>query len=355
MENKILNENELIHRGKYIQWKNNINKKLYILYNNKTYILKITNVFNTKNAIKVELEYNGIKLKPMASSMIKNFNFKNIFIPSDFIKDDIKETNFTIDYIKTIDKLKYTKDFIDNLTVGSDFKLYFKCKLCNTTIENPIRYRDLIDNKGHIRRCDFCGDKISIGEKFIGILLKELNIDYIKELGKTTFDWCNNYKYDFYFEFNNESYIIETHGEQHYRDIGKGRSLEEEQLNDKIKKEIALKNNINNYIVLDCRKDENIKNNILNSNLIKIIKEKNICWEEIYHKCFQPILFEVCKQWNEKGNTRENLLNICDNFKISEFKARKLLKTGESINICKYDSKLLIKQRGEKIRKNKIN
>ena len=261
-----------------------------------------------------------------------------------FIKDDIKETNFTIDYIKTIDKLKYTKDFIDNLTVGSDFKLYFKCKLCNTTIENPIRYRDLIDNKGHIRRCDFCGDKISIGEKFIGILLKELNIDYIKELGKTTFDWCNNYKYDFYFEFNNESYIIETHGEQHYRDIGKGRSLEEEQLNDKIKKEIALKNNINNYIVLDCRKDENIKNNILNSNLIKIIKEKNICWEEIYHRCFQPILFEVCKQWNEKGNTRENLLNICDNFKISEFKARKLLKTGESINICKYDSKLLIKQ-----------
>lgn len=273
-----------------------------------------------------------------------------------FIKDDIKETNFTIDYIKTIDKLKYTKDFIDNLTVGSDFKLYFKCKLCNTTIENPIRYRDLIDNKGHIRRCDFCGDKISIGEKFIGILLKELNIDYIKELGKTTFDWCNNYKYDFYFEFNNESYIIETHGEQHYRDIGKGRSLEEEQLNDKIKKEIALKNNINNYIVLDCRKDENIKNNILNSNLIKIIKEKNICWEEIYHKCFQPILFEVCKQWNEKGNTRENLLNICDNFKISEFKARKLLKTGESINICKYDSKLLIKQRGEKISKiNKTN
>ena len=50
-----------------------------------------------------------------------------------------------------------------------------------------------------------------------------------------------NYKYDFYFEHNNESYIIETHGSQHYVEgkfsvIKGGRSLEGEQENDELKR-----------------------------------------------------------------------------------------------------------------------
>lgn len=353
MKDKILNEQELVHRGKYIQWKSNIGKTLDILFNNKKYKMTIIDVFNTKSAIMVQLKWNENILKPMASSMIKNMNFKNILEPSNLIKDDILKFNFKIDYEKTINKLKYTKEFINKLTVGSEFRLYFKCKLCGTSIESPLRYRDLIDNKGHIRRCNFCGDKISIGEKFIGNLLNKLNIDFIKELGATTFCWCDKYKYDFYFEYNNEKYIIETHGEQHYRNIGRGRTLKEEQINDKHKKELALKNNINNYIVLNCSKENEIKNNILKSNLIKIIQNKNINWEEIYHNCFQPILFDICEQWKIKGNTRENLLDICNEFKISEFKARKILKTGETIGLCKYDKEQLIRNRIEKQRKNK--
>lgn len=140
---------------------------------------------------------------------------------------------------------------------------------------------------------------------------------------------------------------------QHYRNIGRGRTLKEEQINDKHKKELALKNNINNYIVLNCSKENEIKNNILKSNLIKIIQNKNINWEEIYHNCFQPILFDICEQWKIKGNTRENLLDICNEFKISEFKARKILKTGETIGLCKYDKEQLIRNRIEKQRKNK--
>ena len=38
----------------------------------------------------------------------------------------------------------------------------------------------------------------------------------IKEYNKKHEKWVQKYRYDFYFELNNEKYIIETHGEQHY-------------------------------------------------------------------------------------------------------------------------------------------
>ena len=67
---------------------------------------------------------------------------------------------------------------------------------------------------------------------------------------------------------------METHGKQHYEDGFKGcggRTLEEEQQNDKNKYELAIKNGIKqqNYIVIDCSKSdlEFIKNNIINSRL----------------------------------------------------------------------------------------
>ena len=49
-------------------------------------------------------------------------------------------------------------------------------------------------------------------------VLNYLNIDFKTQVSKNTFNWCKNYRYDFYFELNNEKYIIETHGGQHYEE-----------------------------------------------------------------------------------------------------------------------------------------
>ena len=72
-------------------------------------------------------------------------------------------------------------------------------------------------------------------------LLKQLKVSYIREFSKADAIWCDNYRYDFYLlDYN---VIIEMHGEQHYKNsfesIG-GMSLEEVQLNDKMKNKKAI-------------------------------------------------------------------------------------------------------------------
>lgn len=42
-----------------------------------------------------------------------------------------------------------------------------------------------------------CGDGISYPEKYLSNLLDQLNVKYIKELTKTIFSWCGDYRYDF--------------------------------------------------------------------------------------------------------------------------------------------------------------
>ena len=52
-----------------------------------------------------------------------------------------------------------------------------------------------------------------------------------------------------------------------------GRTLEEEQENDELKKSLAIKNGIKDYLVIDCRESEMefIKSNILKSQLNQFV------------------------------------------------------------------------------------
>lgn len=90
----------------------------------------------------------------------------------------------------------------------------------------------------------------------------------------STTSWSDTKRYDFYLPDHN--IIIETHGEQHYDDkfisYG-GRTLKEEQENDKYKEQIARDNGVKHYIVIGCRYSDNkwIKENILKSDLSKSI------------------------------------------------------------------------------------
>ena len=74
--------------------------------------------------------------------------------------------------------------------------------------------------------------------------------------------------------------IIEINGIQHYEKSNRGRSLEEEQLNDKFKKELALNNSIDNYIIIDCRysKFDWLKENIIKE-LSSYFNLSNVNWE----------------------------------------------------------------------------
>ena len=171
-------------------------------------------------------------------------------------------------------------------------------------------------------------------------ILEQLNIEFKLE---KKFKWSNNKRYDFYIPSLN--CIIETHGEQHYKESfskikssKKVRTLEEEQENDRIKKELALKNGIEHYIVIDCRKSEleYIKNNILSSKLAKLFDLSNIDWIKVGEFAYGSLVKKACELWN-KGikNTKE----IGRKMNLSSYTIVHYLNKGRMLNWCNYDAK----------------
>ena len=96
-----------------------------------------------------------------------------------------------------------------------------------------------------------CSDGISFSEKLMGSILTKLNIEFIKQMSYDN----GEHRYDFYLPKYNA--ILETHGLQHYEHGFKkfGKTLEEEQENDRYKRELAISNGVlnENYNEIDCR------------------------------------------------------------------------------------------------------
>lgn len=150
---------------------------------------------------------------------------------------------------------------------------------------------------------------------------------------------CGNKKYDFYIENNN--IIIETHGKQHYYEgnfTHKGaRTLQEEQINDKIKEDIAIKNGIEYYIILDCREStiEWIKNSIVNSKLNVLYDLSSINWEECSKYATSSKIEEAAKLWNNGLSTGD----IKDIMHISATTIIDYLNKAVELKMCDYNKK----------------
>ncbi|WP_186321353.1 zinc-ribbon domain-containing protein [Bacillus sp. FJAT-22090] len=214
-------------------------------------------------------------------------------------------------------------------TQMSNEKVDWKCLECNTIIINKSP-----NSVSNGLRCQSCSDGMSFPEKVIYNTLKTLKISFKKEM---SFKWSEGKRYDFYlFDYDT---IIETHGEQHkeggFESMG-GRTLEEEQENDKYKREIAINNNISNYIEIDASDTslEVYTTRILQSGLNKIIDISNICWEEVFLKSSKSLLVEVCNYWNTQ---EKSTLKISEHFGISRNAITNYLKRGAEMNICGYN------------------
>lgn len=186
-----------------------------------------------------------------------------------------------------------------------------------------------------------CSDDISYPEKFIASVLNQLDVKFQTQLNKSTFKWCDKYRYDFYLSEHNM--IIEAHGGQHYRETGRGRTLIEEQENDRIKKELALVNDIEHYIVIDCRYSdlEYIGASILNSELNELFELSNVDWNKCEEFALKNVVKEVCEYWNQKEDW-ETTGTIADNNKwgISvRGTVSRYLKKGAKYGWCNYDPK----------------
>jgi hypothetical protein len=198
-----------------------------------------------------------------------------------------------------------------------------------------------------------CSDNNPFTEKYIFNILEQLNINF--EYHKT-FDWskdvqvdnlelCGRKEYDFYFKYNDEDYVLEANGIQHYEESNRGRSLEYEQENDRIKKELAISNGIKpeNYIIIDCREStlEWIRDNdngLLNSRLNYLFDLSSINWLKAEEFALSNRVKEACELWN--SNSDLTTTQIGEIMKLDRQIIRKYLLKGLEHNWCNYDPKL---------------
>ena len=225
-------------------------------------------------------------------------------------------------------------------TQSSGQRVDWICSNCGNIIKNK-----LINNiNQHGLFCPKCSDKLPYPEKFVfNVLQQLLKDDFIYQLSKTNFKWCKDYRYDFYFKVNNESYIAETNGLQHYQKQGRkdARTVEEEQQNDRLKKQLALQNGIKpeNYIVIDCKEStlKWIKDHILSSRLNDIFDLSKIDWLQCHEFACSSLVKKVCSYWI---NGIHNITKIIEITKLSRATVRTYLKQGSEIwNKCNYDPK----------------
>ena len=249
----------------------------------------------------------------------------------------VKDINSIYSNINNIWMIKFLKNIKDiyNHNVTSSDKVQVICPNCKG--EKEIQISTLYTRHSIGCRCD---DNQPYPEKFMHNVLTQLCLNFQTQLTKTNFSWCKNYRYDFYFELNGEQYIVETHGSQHYKESGQGRTLKEEQENDKLKKKLALTNGIKseNYIIIDCRKSELkwIKQNLLNSKLNELFNLNIIDWLNAEEFACCNLVKIIC-DYKMKYNC--SVSELSDIFKYDKTTIRNWLKSGVDLKWYDYCAK----------------
>lgn len=223
---------------------------------------------------------------------------------------------------------------------GSIDKIQLKCPDCGR-----LKYREINHLYTSKTIACVCGDGFSYPEKFMANVLVQLGVEFKIHYSS---DWSNNKEYDFCIPSLNM--IIETHGMQHYKELkGFKRTLVEEQENDRIKRELALRNGIKHYIVIDCRKSEFdwTKFNVYEK-LRDYLDMSNVDFRKAEEFALKNIVREVCEYWDQKEEW-ETVTDLSIRFKLKDKTIREYLKKGNKFNWCKYDSKEEMRKSAKKV------
>ncbi len=215
---------------------------------------------------------------------------------------------------------------------GSNKKLKWLCPECG-----DISVRNLNKMVTNLSLCQKCSKIRSYGEKFVIEFLNQLS-EYFE--CEKIFDWSDSKRYDFYLPLYNM--IIEVNGKQHYgvSDFSYcgGRSYIEEQLNDQYKKDLAIQNGIQYYIVIDCSNSNNnfLADNILKSLLPTILdfKKYDIDWDKCHEFSTTNKTKMICDYYEKK---EKDLDEIAEHFNCCRNTIRNHLINGAKIGLCSYN------------------
>lgn len=200
--------------------------------------------------------------------------------------------------------------------------LNFKCDICNERFQrSPSDFPISLP-------CG-CYSAQSYPNRFILELFRQINYPFIPELRKCHFDWCGKYRYDLYFEFDNNRYIVEMDGGQHKELWRKEIDIEKDRL--------ANQNGIE-VIRIDCdyksakNRFSYIRDNVISSKLSSILNLDNVDWDLINVKILT--INNIREVWELKkiGYTNKQISNILD---IKQSQIEKYVRHGYEVGELK--------------------
>lgn len=228
------------------------------------------------------------------------------------INDIATTDNWMVEYFEDED-VAYTH------TSGSNKSVSVKCPHCGE--RKNIRIVRLRDSHGIGCLCCSGG---YYTERFFSSILNQLGIKFKRQLTSKTFDWVGSYRYDFYFEFKGESYIVEINGQQHYNQNTLFNGSND------YDKMVLAGNYVDHYIALDFSKSniEYIKNAVLNSQLPLFLcfDECSIDWGECNNSALSNSLVEDVYEYI-LSNDDINIRSLSDRFNIGYEKINNIIST----------------------------
>lgn len=222
------------------------------------------------------------------------------------------------------------KDMAYKLKPNSNRKEVMVCPECG---DEKSMFLQNLNKRGF--RCKSCGDGVSLPEKLFNNLLKMLSINYESQ---KSFNWSGRKIYDFYLP--ETSTIIELHGGQHYTESFKGVKLRDVARNDYLKKSLAKKNGVREYIEIDCRKSDflYLKNNML-INFSPLLKLKDSQWEKAWMLSQNSLTVMSWDMWEKEKKT---VNKISKELNVEASTIRRYLRQGVRLGKCNYDGEIEI-------------
>lgn len=194
--------------------------------------------------------------------------------------------------------------------------------------------------------CIYCAPSYSFGAKFIFACLWQLDLDVAYEYSPT---WARGKRYDLYVA--SDKLIVEVHGMHHYQDVYTSTSHEVTVISDTFKREIALGNDINNYIELDCRYSEHewLEKQVRRSSLASLYDLSKVDFRLCLLFALGKVGERICHLW-------ENGLSIAEITREVQEKrsyVRTAMVRGAAISLCSYTAEMGT-QRGQDTQKKKV-
>ena len=222
-----------------------------------------------------------------------------------------------------------------NIYPKSKNKYYTKCPYCNKISSNK-KFLYSLTTQGF--SCEYCSDGISIPNKILRQISKQLDLNWIFEYSEK---WMGKYKFDAYdktlkqpIEMDAEFFITKNSNKITDNHRGERKEI------DNWKDNEAIKHNMNKprrIDLMDSKKYNEDKFNYIKQQIYLAIGDlynlDKIDWNKIFIESQKSLMIEACRLWE---NGVYSTIEISKILKISHNTSLNYLKRGNILGLCDY-------------------